>query len=207
MMNQKHLTKTIVLTTALSVLGACSSATNLTGAKTQKEGEYELLLGASYSGNLVRNSETSTSTLGIDFAGRYGMTNEDEVGLSYRNSGQTVLDYKRSLIDDSDMALAVGAGIGYLSVTVLEASTTYMDFFVPIYYDYKLDDETTLLASAKYLMSRASGEGFSTTSNNLGLAAGARFGKNSGFHAEFGYLMSFEEGASNAWQTSLGYFW
>ncbi len=188
-------------------LGACSSATNLTGAKTQKEGEYEIYVGGSYSGNLIKNSETSTGAMGFDVAGRYGITNDDEVGLAYRNAGQLTLDYKRALMSDSEKALSIGAGMGYLNVTLLDASTTYMDFFLPVYFDYNVGENKTLLLSAKYLLARASGEGFSASSSNIGFSTGMRFGKDTGFHAEFGYLLSLAEGASNAWQTSLGYYW
>lgn len=190
-------------------LGACSSATNLTGAKTQKAGEYEIYAGGSYSKNLVRNSDTgSTTAAGFDIAGRYGITDVDEVGAGYRNAGQVTFDYKRNLIDDSQMALSVGAGIGYLNVTVGSVSTTYMDFAIPVYYDYKLSQDTTLLVSGKYLLSRISGDVDSQSASSLGLAGGARFGEDSGIHTEIGFLfpMGQDEGTT-AWQGSVGFFW
>lgn len=192
-----------------TMLGACSSATNLTGAKTLKEGSHEIFVGGSYSGNLIRNSDSdSTTAMGFDVAGRYGVTNDDEVGFAYRNAGQLVFDYKRALMSDSEMALSIGAGMGYLNVTVLDSSTKYMDFFIPLYFDYKIEKDVTMLLSAKYLLARASSDlGGSVTANNIGFSGGARFGEDSGFHAEFGYLLSLAENGSNAWQTSLGYFW
>lgn len=197
----------IALALAL-VLGACSSATNLTGAKTQKAGEFEMYAGGSYSKNLVRNStDGTTKTAGFDFAGRYGVTDVDEVGFGYRNAGQITFDYKRNLMSDSQSALSVGAGIGYLSVEVGSTSTSYMDFAVPVYYDYKLSGETTLLFSAKYLLSRISSDSASASANSLGAAAGARFGEDSGLHAEFGFLFPLgQEDGTTAWQGSLGFF-
>lgn len=203
------LNKTLACALVL-LLGACSSATNLTGAKTQKAGEHETYIGGSYSGSLVRNNESSTDSTtvpGFDVAVRYGVTDLDEVGAGLRNAGQYSFDYKRSLMKDAKMALSVGAGLGYLGVTVGTTKTTYMDFSFPVYFDYSLGDDMTLLLSAKYLLARVSGDAVTSASNNnLGFSGGIRFGEDSGFHLEYGLLKSLADGGGTAWQASAGFF-
>ncbi len=159
----------------------------------------------------MRNNESatdSTTVPGFDFAFRYGITDQDEVGAALRNAGQYTLDYKRSLMADGNMALSIGAGLGYLSASIGTLKTTYMDFYFPLYFDYNISDDLTLLLSTKFLISRISSDALteSVSSNTLGFAGGFRYGKDSGLHVEYGMLKSLEDGGGTAWQMSAGFF-
>jgi|GEM_PF-1322718 len=200
---------------ALAVLafGRCASINNLTGAKTQAAGDLELYTGVDYS-NLLRKSDgtsTDTKTFGIDFAGRYGLTGDDEIGFKLANSFSYLSgDYKRALIKDGIFYLSSGVGVGYLGYEVTGGTESLkykqIDMFVPVYMDYYVSPSFGLLFGPKFVYSIVSGEGAENVATAV-LSGGFRWGQKAGMHAEFGYGIPFQDGAEGLWQTNVGFFY
>src|SRR5688572_3756315 len=113
------------LLAAFLLLPACASITSLTTAKTLKEGDLEVTAAAGYSNLKLKIDEDDISggnpdfkVFVVDIAGRYGITDQDELGLRAVNIGYFMGDYKRSLIASSAFGLSAGAGLGYTSWTL-----------------------------------------------------------------------------------------
>ena len=128
-----------ILSVAVSMLGACASINNLTGAKTLAQGKHEIFVGVDYS-NLLKKRDSVTAsdtTFGFDIAGRFGITNEDEVGVKLANTLAYIgLDYKRAIIAGGPFRFSTGAGLGYLKYSVGTADFKEIDLFVPAYVDH-----------------------------------------------------------------------
>lgn len=202
-----RLINNIVMITLLSVLGACASINSLTRAKNLKAGTHELYAGIEYS-NLLRKmdgGDTDTNTFGVDVAGRYGITDQDEVGVKLANTlAYFGADYKRGLIT-GDFNVSAGAAVGYLKYTVGSNSFSQIDMGIPVYVDYEASEELVFFASPKFQYSLVSGDNASSFSS-LVLSAGARLGQESGVHFEFGYGIPFNKGADGMWQANAGIY-
>lgn len=190
-----------------ATLGGCASINSLTRAKTLKAGDKEFYSGVEYS-NLLRKMDggsTDTKTFGVDLAGRYGITDQDEVGGRLVNSlAYAGVDYKRALIS-GDMNLSTGAVLGYLSYQVGDSKYKQFDLGIPVYIDYQVSNELVLLASPKLVYSVVSGTG-ADNYGSLVLSAGARFGETQGIHLEFGYGIPFKKALDGMWQANAGIF-
>lgn len=198
----------------MALLGSgCASITSLTTAKTLEAGASEWTAAATYSNlklNLntqdLQSGDTSATAPGIDVAYRYGLTNDDEVGV--RLSGTLTYyqaDYKRALLREGPFALSLGAGVGGTHYSIGDTSSTIVDFYVPtVYGDYNIADGITLFTAPKYIyrVSSLSGAGGS----QLAVSGGVKWGKTSGVIVEGGWSKFFRDGISSGWQFALGGF-
>jgi hypothetical protein len=190
----------------------CASVTNLHTAKVLEKGAHSHTIAGGV-GNVDLDGgdgELASKTIAVDYMFRYGLTEKDEVGVKLTNLGAYAMaDYKRALIEGEKFYLSAGAALGGTQVTMSvgeeEASTTFIDIYVPVYADYWVTPTMALYASPKYILRTVSGES-SDVSHQVGVSGGFRWGQSSGFLAEIGYNKQLGEGDLSYWQAMGGFF-
>lgn len=183
---------------------SCISMSSLQTAEILKEGEGRVLLGAGhYTSPAVNKAvdelETATNTTTksddlklpyIEFGYRRGLSEIFELGFKYTFPGSLGLDGKLGLINTAKFDLALGLGVGYLTMESGESSTTstsetkfkstLIDFMVPLYASYRINESFALYTSPKYIVRSIStsetSSGVSTTSKGTQHFAGATVG-------------------------------
>jgi hypothetical protein len=202
----KKFVKIINMAVLVGLLGACASINSLTRAKTLPAGQKELYAGVEYS-NLLRKTDgtqNDLNTFGVDVAARFGITDQDEVGAKLANTFAYLSgDYKRALIQ-GQTNVSSGIVLGGLSYSnASNQKFTQVDIAVPLYVDFEVTPEFTLIAAPKLMYSFVSGtpENFASCV----LSAGMRYGKESGLHLEGGYAIPFND-ADGMWQMNAGVF-
>jgi hypothetical protein len=163
-------------------IGACASITSMTTAKTLKDGQSEKAVAVGYSNLKLKTDagDTSTTAPGVDLAWRYGLTDDDEVGVRLANLAYLIGDYKRAIIKGSDFGLSLGAGIGGTHYSIGNDSYTIFDLYVPtVYLDWYASDEMTVFMAPKLIYRVSSGSG-SQKFAQMALSGGVKWGKESG---------------------------
>lgn len=217
-MNGKKLNNLIVFSFIL-LFASCATVNNLQTAETLEKGEIRQTIAVGYGGIDVdeedNTDDIAASTFVVDYMIRYGLTENDEFGLRLANFATYLQgDYKRALVKSENFYLSAGIALGGTQVTIGSGSTeikqTYIDLSFPIYMDYKVSEKSTLFLSPKYMLSFVSTSGDtdedSSSISRVGSSAGYKFGDQSGFIAEVGYLKSLKNNAYDLWQFTGGFF-
>jgi hypothetical protein len=144
---------------------------------------------------------------------RYGMTDQDEVGARLANLGTfAVVDYKRSLVNTGVLYFSAGAGLGGTSITYGDTSkTTIIDLYVPLYFDYKINEDLALITSPKYIFRTGlnqdvNGQSVTTTSSQVGLSGGVKIGQEKGVILEAAYTKELQDAKTGYWQVMASLF-
>ncbi len=204
----------LALVGGLAGLGACASITSLTTAKTLKGGTSEWAVAGTYSNLKLNQSEediakgdVATTAPGVDVQWRYGLTDDDEIGLRAANTLTYFIgDYKRALVKGSDFGLSIGAGIGGTQYSIGTVSNTVLDFYVPtVFADFYVSDSMTIFAAPKFMFRMQMGD-VSSNMSQLAVSGGMKWGKDSGVILEGGWSKAFVDGAGSGWQVAAGYF-
>lgn len=208
---------------------------SLQTAEILKEGEGRVLLGAGhYTSPAVNKAvdelETATNTTTksddlklpyIEFGYRRGLSEIFELGFKYTFPGSLGLDGKLSLLNAANFDLALGLGVGYLTIesegssTTSDSSTnsgnsgstttstsetkfksTIIDFTIPLYASYRINDLFALYTSPKYVIrsisSAETSGGVSTNSKGnqhfAGATIGTMIGSDKGVAIEVTYM-------------------
>lgn len=198
---------------------SCISMSSLQTAEILKQGEGRVLLGAGHYtspaiNKAVDDLETATNSTTknddiklpyIEFGYRRGLSETFEIGFKYTFPGSLGVDGKFSVLNTANFDLALGLGVGYMTIETSGSSTssdsstnsgsggssttstsetkfksTVMDFTVPLYASYRINESFALYSSPKYIVrsisSSETSSGLSTTSKGTQHFAGATIG-------------------------------
>jgi len=204
----------LLLCLGLLKISACASITAMQGAETLKAKETKTVVGLGYSKDLQLNKGDGETTAipSVDVLVRYGLTDQDEVAARASNYGSYLeLDYKRAIINSSKFLLSVGAGIGGTKFSVGSgenlASTTILDFYLPVYVDFPMGEKLSLLASPKLIQRFVITSEDSSANTQAALSGGVKFGKDSGVILEAAYAKELSDSKSDYFQVMASIFW
>lgn len=186
---------------------ACVNSSTLQTAKALDPGKQRILVGGGYYASPSLDADASEATGDdvslkmpyMEVGYRRGIVNKVEVGAKVTIPGTAGIDGKYELFNNGKLALAAGAGIGYLKLTSgsegAETSSTIIDAIVPAYASYDLAKALAVYASPKYVMrySKSTDEmmqSASGTNHLVGGTLGTKIGNGAGLFMEASYLKS-----------------
>jgi hypothetical protein len=186
---------------------ACVNSSTLQTAKALDPGKQRILVGGGYYASPSLNADASESTgddvsLALPYMEvgyRRGIVKKVELGAKVTIPGTAGIDAKYELLNDGKLAVAAGAGFGYLKLTSgaegMETSTMLVDAIVPVYASYDLAKAFAVYASPKYVLRYAkSVDEMAETSSGMnhlvGGTFGTKLGNNRGLFLEASYLKS-----------------
>jgi len=182
----------------LIMSSGCANVSTLQTARTLAPDESEITIGAGYATLSATSTGTDISFSAPYFEGYYkaGLAENLDFGVKLTLIGTLSADVKYQLVDVDAFALAVGAGLGYVTIN----SASIIDILLPIYVSYDFSDMFALYGSPKYLLRTGGG-----SSSLLGSSLGVKWGKTSGVYLEGSYMSVLGESAS-ASQGNIGVF-
>ena len=186
---------------------ACVNSSTLQTAKAMDPGQQRVLVGGGYYASPSLNadaSEASDSDVSLampymELGYRRGIVDKVEVGAKVTVPGTAGIDGKYQFLDAGKLALAAGAGIGYLKITSgaegMETSSSIIDATVPLYASYDLAKAFAIYTAPKYVLRYAAStdsDGMSSSGMNhlVGATVGTRVGNRWGLFLESSYLKS-----------------
>jgi len=193
---------------AIAVLTcACVNSSTLQTAKALDPGKQRILIGGGYYASPSLDADASETTGEdvnlkmpyMEIGYRRGIVKKLEAGAKVTIPGTAGLDAKYELYNNGKLALAAGAGLGYLKITSgsegMETSSTIIDAIVPAYASYDLTKSLAVYASPKYVMRYAKStddmmESSSGTNHLMGGTLGTKIGNGFGLFMEASYLKS-----------------
>jgi len=191
------------------MLSACASITSMQSARTLKKEQEAFAVGVGFTNlhlDVGAEERVSTPVIAVDVMGRYGITDDDEIGLRVTNIFSfAVADYKRALVRDGSVIVSAGAGIGGTSYSTSDERFLLIDFYLPLYVDIPLSDDVSLVFAPKYIL-RGRWKETSEFSNQLASSGGIRIGKEQGVMAEAAYASVLEDSSQNYWDWRLSFF-
>ncbi len=194
----------------------CASITALQTAKTLPKHKFaHTVAGGPSNSKLKLDSATDgTSFWGVDYLGRFGLTDQDEVSVRVANWA-TYLEagYKRSLIGDGPVLLSVGAGLGYTGFTSYSSSSSsgdirvdIVDFSIPLYVDFVLGEMSTIYLVPRYSFRISQNQESTDSFSQVGGSGGFKYGKKIGGILELGYLKPMKKNTDGFYQIMGGMF-
>lgn len=186
---------------------ACVNSSTLQTAKSLDPGSQRVLVGGGFYSSPDINADASEAsgsevTLAMPYMElgyRRGIVDKVEVGAKVTVPGTAGIDGKYQFLDAGKLALAAGAGIGYLKLTSgsegMETSSSIIDATVPVYASYDLAKAFAVYTAPKYVLRYASStdsDGMSSSGINhlVGATVGTRLGNRWGLFLETSYLKS-----------------
>lgn len=186
---------------------ACVNSSTLQTAKSLDPGSQRVLVGGGFYSSPDINADASEAsgsevTLAMPYMElgyRRGIVDKVEVGAKVTVPGTAGIDGKYQFLDAGKLALAAGAGIGYLKLTSgsegMETSSSIIDATVPLYASYDLAKAFAVYTAPKYVLRYASStdsDGMSSSGINhlVGATVGTRLGNRWGLFLETSYLKS-----------------
>jgi hypothetical protein len=186
--------------TTAGLLNACVNMSTLQTARTLKPGQWEATVGGGYyeSPDLNEAVEEVADTEVDRIASAYteltlrrGLTDNLDLGLKATLPGTGVIDGKYQFVDSGGLAVAAGAGLGYLS---LESGTgdetsesTIFETHGTVYASYDVAPWFAIYAAPKYIGRFYGGES-SGTSHMVGATGGIKLGKRVGLYLETSHM-------------------
>lgn len=183
---------------------SCISMSSLQTAEILKQGEGRVLFGLGYytspainkaiddldeaTNNTTKNDDLKMPYIELGY--RRALSETFELGFKYTFPGSLGLDGKFGLLNTENFDLALGLGVGYLTYASESSGTTsnsptkfkstIIDFTVPLYTSYRINESFALYMSPKYIVrsisSSDTSDGVSTTSKGSQHFAGASIG-------------------------------
>ena len=179
----------------------CINMSTLQTARTLPVNETELVAGGGYylSPTLLE-TESSDANNELELVGlpyveigaRIGMLDYLDLGLKVTIPGTISLDVKLQVVDLEGLAVAMGAGIGYLHYETTVDDTKFtneiIDLMVPIYISYHFNEAFAIYGSPKYVM-RINITGDTDAAQLVGAGGGLRIGESAGVYLEATYMV------------------
>lgn len=201
----------------------CMSMSSLQTARALKPGVGELSIGGGYfsSPSVDKELDEEIKLPYLEISYRRGFFDKFDAGLKYTLPGSLTLDGKYQLIDANDFAVALGGGIGYLSIKSesgsLKSESSIYDLTIPLHTSYHPSNGAALYVTPKYVFRMASNkrsgsdiESENTTekqnSSLVGGTIGTKLGSDWGVYLEVSYLKSLASNGGNLMQVGGSLF-
>ncbi len=200
----KHNANIFVLGLLLSIFYGCASLSSFQDAKTLKKGKAQAYAAVTkyaetFDGGINILNKDTIETLEFwvfDLGGRFGITNNIDLGLKYTIPGGLVGDIKYMFTDhESKLGVSTGGKIGYMNISTSASNSdekseyTVLDFGVPLYFSYYPINWLSLTVNPTALYRSRYGD---NTNLRSGIVAGGtgniKLGKTKGVMVEAGYF-------------------
>ncbi len=173
------------------IFSNCASLTGFQTGRTVGEGNGEFMatLNASQSPDFILDYDFDDTTdvenlffPNIEVSGRYGIAEKFDMGLRVNTNLNVAVDAKYQLLGDqeSEVALAIGAGVGTFSAFV-----GLWNVQVPLYFSLHPNESVDIYLTPRYISQFATGD-LSGSLNYLGGNAGVLFGERVKFGLDAG---------------------
>jgi hypothetical protein len=173
--------------TLVTLSASCANLSSLQTARVIEKGKNEVVLGAGVAKTDVTIGSTTTALSAPYLQGMYrtGIADSMDLGVKLTLIGTLSADVKYQLVDAGEFALAAGAGLGFVSLTVGSNKLTIIDLVVPVIASYNFSDSFAFYLSPKALLRSASG-----TATLFAGTGGFKIGESWGLYAEYTIVTS-----------------
>lgn len=189
---------TAVLSLVLQI--GCINMSTLQTAETLPKGKARVSIGGGYYTSPAVNSalkendvvENDINVPYLEGGIRYGVSENLDVGGKLTIIGTISADAKYRLLDQEELDLAVGGGIGYFSLETGSGDQTStfraFDFMIPFYASYRTAPWFAMYAAPKYVLRYMTSDTSSGSMSLMGSSLGLMFGEDKGAAIEVSYL-------------------
>lgn len=201
--------KLILLIASFNFVGCVSMSSLQTARTTPKDTSQQSFGGGVYNSKMnVGTVKSETSLPYFEYSHRYGFTDDLDAGFKLTFIGAYSADAKYQIYTNNKLALAAGAGFGYMSYKVSagtdDQDVKFLDIMLPLYLSYDFTPGFTLYTSPKYIMRKISGS-TSESDGITGLTVGTKIGEKSGVFVEATVIKG--KGDTAVTQYNISYFW
>jgi hypothetical protein len=184
----------VVFLGCLSLLfQSCISSSSLQTARTVGKGNVGVGFGvgiAKYQDNVINYSSPM-----LDFVGKYGVSDNFDIGARLSLTGTAGLDAKYQFLgdDESKFAASIGGGFGFVTVTSGDIKTKVLDLTLPTYFSYHPKENFAIYLNPQLIQRHYSYSGSSTVQPSInrlfyGGALGFRLGGRNALFVEYSYI-------------------
>lgn len=167
------------------VLTRCASVSTIQTARVlAPEKEQHAFGGGMYSSQDKTASGVDFSSSFLEYSYRRGWIDKVDYGLRITLIGTGLADIKYNLINDEKLAVAVGGGLGYMSISSgtgdSKTETQIYDFNFPLYASYDFNELVSVYTSPKFIIRYSTSESESASETLMAATLGVKVGKEKG---------------------------
>lgn len=163
----------------------CAQLSSFQTGRTLGQGNGEMGLALSASGITEAFDLDGSATFFVAEAfGRYGVSDNFDIGLKLSTGLTGVVDFKYQFVGDktTPFAMSVGPGFGFQGAI---AETSLIQLHLPLHMSYHPNEKSAVYASPRYISQIVTGEG---SANYLGSSLGYENGDRVRFVVEGSYF-------------------
>lgn len=189
---------------AIILLSGCFSINNFQSAKTLKKSQAELGVGVSAGTSFTIDASQEDAMGGVDnldiiladfiLFGRYGISDNVDVGLRFSSVGDLGADFKFMAVGDQESKYTLSPGLGFSTNSWLASTTGIFQVEVPLHNSYNISDNFTFVLTPRYVGQTSTSILFANGGwiHYVGGTAGFEVGKNIKFNVGVNYLKALE---------------